>query len=501
MKKLKFLSVCFFVAFIFVTFLFSSSVYADNSNPFVFTTDPQSVAPGVSSLVITVQSQDTSGKGLAVGNGAGDTADVVFTSTSPTGQFLNSTGGAVSTTMSYNSYTKNFYYLDSTPGIYTLTVVATTRNSKKVFSASQQIYIGQPVPSDGSSVGNASTTDTTASSTDQTAQNNIDNSNNNSVWSANSSPASLPDTEAPVDFEISAGRDRLTSVGNNLFFTVTPIETQGILSNLIGYTWSFGDGTTAEGDSVHHAYKFPGEYSVVVNATASDQMAVDRLTVKVIDPQIALQKVSGGTEVTNNSADEINLEGWTLSSSGKSFVFPQDTLIPAGGEVTFADDLTGVSSGDLRLQNQLGQTYADISVRPDAEIAGLLQTGAVSGQTKSLSDISESVSDISQKLAVLQSEINRSVAEVAVPSGNGLSDSVSLSQHSAADIAAALPANSGVTVANTISTGADSNSSTSAAENQTATVFVASSSPGIISRIFAWPIQGFNFIRNLFIEK
>ena len=82
------------IKFIFFTLpilLFLHPVYAETSQ-FVFITEPQSVAPGATSLVITVQSQDDSGNKLAVGNAPGDTADVVFTSTSATGQFLNPSG-------------------------------------------------------------------------------------------------------------------------------------------------------------------------------------------------------------------------------------------------------------------------------------------------------------------------------------------------------------------------------------------------------------------------
>lgn len=497
MKNFKFLLVGFFVFFSAVF----SVAHADNPNPFVFTTDPQSVAPNTISSVITVQSQNSSGAGSPVGNASGDTADVVFTSTSPTGQFLNSTGGAVTKTMSYNSYTKNFYYEDSTVGIYTLTVTATTRTSQKVFTASQQIYIGQPVPGGGNSGNTASTTGATATTTSQSGQSgNSDNGYSaGSTSSANSSPASISDTDAPTVFEVSAGRDRLTSVGNSLLFTVTPVETKGILPNLIGYTWSFGDGTTGTGNSVHHTYKFAGQYSVVVNATASDQMAVDRLTVKVVDPKIVLQKIDGGTQVTNNSGDEINLENWILSAGNKSFNFPQDTLIPAGRSVTFADDTTGINAGDLQLKNPLGKVYASaIGANLVATVAGVLQTSVTATSAKNLDDISASVSVVSQKLSALQSELNsatggaESVAVAPVPAQAPQKTSPVLTT-----VATVSPENP--TLAQSSQTNTEDVVTNPA--DQTATVFVASSSPGIISRIFALPVLGFNFIRSLFIEK
>src|SRR5207249_437132 len=109
----------------------------------------------------------------------------------------------------------------------------------------------------------------------------------------------------------------------------------------IFYKWSFGDGTAIEGNTVSHAYKFPGEYAVVVNANSSDKQAVSRLKVLVISPDFSIARVPYGIEITNKSNAEINLESWNLvSSRSKAFLFPQDTLIPSGKKVIFADSIT-----------------------------------------------------------------------------------------------------------------------------------------------------------------
>jgi hypothetical protein len=231
---------------------------------------------------------------------------------------------------------------------------------------------------------------------------------------------------------------------------------------------------------------------VVVNADDSGQMAADRLSVKVVDPKVALQKVDGGIQMVNNSGSEINLEGWKLVSPNKSFTFPTDTLLPAGRSVTFADETTGINSGNLQLQNPLGKTYASISA-PDfvmtADVAPTETTG-----TKGLDEISQSVADVAQKLVILKSEMNPSTSAENSPSAPAMSVSGvpvpklpnALSRPSEAVSSASFPPTESSTTNNT---------------DQTATVFIASSSPGIITRIFSWPIAGINFIRNLFIEK
>lgn len=485
MKKFKYL---FFVAFVLTSLSIFSVARADNT--FVFSTDPQSVAVGVMSGKINLQSSAP----------VIETTYLTFTSSSPTGQFLASTGNLLkSAYISTGDSNRAVYYEDSTAGDFVITAVISNKAKVPIGSISQHIYVGQSAPggsSSGSSDSTASTTDA-SDTTDQTADSGGDNSNNNGASSsANSSPASISNSAAAVDFQISAGRDRLTSVGNDLLFVVKPTKTQNILSNLIGYTWSFGDGSTGQSASVNHAYKFPGQYSVVVNATASDQMAVDRLTVKVVDPQIVLQKIDGGLEIKNNSGAEINLEGWKLISPNKSFIFPRDTLIPAGHSVTFADETTGINSGDLRLQNPLGKTYASVAAPDFVMTADVAPTGTTG--TKSLDEISQSVADISQKLATLRAEIN-SATSAGAPA-LALSPTPTISPTSqkpaatSATILAEIPMVADQTLANV-------ETDTANPIDQTATVFIASSSPGVVTRIFSWPIASFNFIRNLFIEK
>lgn len=464
MRNFKYL---FFVVSIFIFLPILSVVFADNS--FTFSTDPQSVPAGQMSGKINVQSSSP----------VTETTYLDFTSSSPTGQFLTSTGGLLkSAYISTGDSNRAVYYEDSTAGDFVITAVVLSKAKVQITTISQHIYIGQPVPG-----GDQTSTTTTATTTDQSTS--TDNQNNTtSNLSANSSPASLPSDEITIDFEISCGRDRLTSVGNDLTFVVKPVKTQGIISNSINYEWSFGDGSTDAGSLVHHAYKFPGKYSVVVNANASDQMAADRLTVLVVDPKISIRKVSGGLEVANNSGAEINLEGWLLGSSNKSFIFPKDTLILDGQKIIFADDLTdlGFGSGDLQIRNQLGQTYASLPGQNIVATNSVISTTSIGD----LNDILTGISSVRQKLASLQSEINStttiptqmfSLASAEIPK-----NSTSISAPALAKSQTKIPP-------------ATNNSS------QTATVFVATSSPGFISRIFAWPIRGFNFIRGLFVEN
>ncbi len=82
----------FFLSFFSVGLLTPLFVFADSNNivSLVLTTNPQSVAVSSLSPAITVQTENVGGTAEKVS----ETNDVTFTSTSVTGQFLNSGGSA-----------------------------------------------------------------------------------------------------------------------------------------------------------------------------------------------------------------------------------------------------------------------------------------------------------------------------------------------------------------------------------------------------------------------
>jgi len=205
-----------------------------------FTTDAQTIKPNTLSGAITIQTQDSGGVSLQTP----ETIDLEFTSSSPTGEFLTSTGNPVGTTMSKNTANRTFYYRDSTEGAFTLTINATGRESGESWSANQQMIISAsgssaPPPSD-------------------------DNPNNTSSGSGSSTsgPASVvSNTNVNSQLEITAGPDRLTAPGSPITFQV--LVKKNSVGGSLNLSWSFGDGHVGVGDLVTHMYKYPGDYVVV----------------------------------------------------------------------------------------------------------------------------------------------------------------------------------------------------------------------------------------------
>lgn len=325
-------------------FIFTPIISYGAVSQFVFITDSQSVLPNTISKDIKIQSQNSS---LAEEN-VTETFDIVFQSSSPTGEFLNSSGNAVSKTMSKNTSNRTFYYRDSSLGEHTMTVVFTGRDSKQTFTATQKIKIEN----------NTTQNQTQSQSQSQT-------SGNTESESSHSSQSSASINSDEVKFDVSIGRDRFSSVGNELSFKADITKLSGVSEQYIQYNWSFGDGSKGQGRIVSHKYKFAGEYNVVLNAVFSDKSAVSRVKVSVIEPVIEARFVSGGIEILNKSTGEINLGNWTIENGNQRFVIPEDTIVGVSKKVIFPNDIVNIFGKDLTLFNPLGQSISKITKTED----------------------------------------------------------------------------------------------------------------------------------------
>jgi hypothetical protein len=187
--------------------------------------------------------------------------------------------------------------------------------------------------------------------------------------SSHSDPEDISNYNDENDFEISAGRERLASVGSPIEFDAKyNIEQNGQCSPL--FTWSFGDGFYTEGTDVSHNYKYPGEYQVVLNGTCGEYNSISRTTVNVVSPDILISDTENGDiEIKNNGATEINVGDWKIKGMQKDFLFPKDTIISAGNEIILAKNDLGIdaSTSGIFLNNPLdGEVASDNFSQQDA---------------------------------------------------------------------------------------------------------------------------------------
>jgi hypothetical protein len=285
-----------------------------NISNLVFINDSLSVNPNELSGAIKVETQNSLGAAEKVD----ETNDVTFKSSSATGQFLNDKGGPVSATMSKNTSSRTFYYKDSAEGEHKITVRITGRESGETFEAETMIDVG----------------DGNGQNSQPSRSNSTRSSNSSSSISSHSGQTAISELKSKTGFKVDAGRERLTTAYTPIEFVAEASE-EKIRGSQLDFYWSFGDGTSGRGSKITHAYQFPGDYTVILNAAFSkmnnEQRAVARTEVKVVDPEISIESFKSGNggyiELENGSDFEINLGGWIFDAGQSKFAIAPDTLI------------------------------------------------------------------------------------------------------------------------------------------------------------------------------
>lgn len=322
------------------------SAYAAGVEKFVFVTDPQTIKPNILSGPLTIQAQDSNSSSIQTT----ETIDLEFVSSSPTGEFLGSSGAPATKTMNKNTANRTFYYRDSTEGTFTITVNGKGRDTGIELTTKQTITISSGAIS-------------SASSDDDEQKEDEENDNNISSLSSTSGPVSVNYSTPSSSLEVSFGGERLTTTGSPITFQAF-VKKNSSSNNSLIFDWSFGDGAVGSGALVTHTYKYPGDYVVVLNSRSGNNFSVSRIKIKVIEPNISLKKESGYVEIINNSNYEINLFNWKITSDGMGFVFQPDTIILPKSKMILDNrmlSMKGEVFGETILKNSLGNEVVKIN--------------------------------------------------------------------------------------------------------------------------------------------
>ncbi|MDO8573066.1 MAG: lamin tail domain-containing protein [bacterium] len=155
----------------------------------------------------------------------------------------------------------------------------------------------------------------------------------------------------PQIFASAGEKKRMAVVGGTVTFSgrvwglkKEPIENARML-------WNFGDGNTAEGKTVAHAYRYPGTYIVTIDASSGYYSASDRVTVEAVSADVVISSVGDSQslfiELHNKSQYELDLSFWSIRAGNLTFVIPEHTFITAGAKIKFGSEVTGVTSNAL----------------------------------------------------------------------------------------------------------------------------------------------------------
>ncbi len=147
---------------------------------------------------------------------------------------------------------------------------------------------------------------------------------------------------APAPLAVHLRTEEVTLVGGGSFFEAKVFGAQSVPlpARII---WNFGDGSTAEGARVFHAYHYPGKYVVTAVAAYNFSSGMARATQEAVAAAVSLHAESDGSLlVVNESKQDLDIGLWSLLQGEKFFVIPEDTVVLEGEGVRFAPVVTGL---------------------------------------------------------------------------------------------------------------------------------------------------------------
>ena len=120
--------------------------------------------------------------------------------------------------------------------------------------------------------------------------NNIDTSADNVDQNGAVLPqeAYVPMPELPQKMRAYAGKDITVLVGAPTTFTGYAEDMSGEPLEGARFVWNFGDGSTGEGKSIFHAYRFPGSYTVFMDSSAGVYSTSDSVKVNAIESPLLI---------------------------------------------------------------------------------------------------------------------------------------------------------------------------------------------------------------------
>lgn len=311
-------------------FLFSPLTNALANSPveqFAFKTDPQTITIGEISKEIIIESQDSTGNPVA----PNETVDLKFLSDSATGEFLNESGGPISTIMNKNWKTRTFFYRDSNPGTHILKIEATGRDSQRIWTASQQIII--------SAIGTENQSAGSQPNDQQPTSENIISTTQNTGFNS-------PISEQNSNLSADAGENIIALINKEITFDAS--KSQGASK----YEWNFGDGQTSKEKVVKHKYSFPGKYIAVLTVSDDANSSQSQITATIYPSGVYINEFLPSPvnsddewiEIYNSNNFPVNLSDWKIKdSSTKSFIIPQNTFIAPQNYLVLTKQITKLS--------------------------------------------------------------------------------------------------------------------------------------------------------------
>src|SRR3989338_7568874 len=244
------------------------------------------------------------------------------------------------------------------------------------------------------------------------------NSNSNSDATATpsqSSPSQTLTASAPVssasNFPVEpqifayAGKDREAIAGADSIFEARAFNKNKEQIQPGRFLWTFGDGATAEGQTVMHHFPQPGRYAVVLDIADGLFSASHQVIVTVLPVSIKLTLHNGDIVLSNSSPQNLDLSYWNLRSDGKIFMNHKNTILLGNATVPFTKEITKLqATDDAALLYPNGVVAATVAKIVAATPAPSSSTVTGANNSANVSPVSSARASYSEKEVAADSE-------------------------------------------------------------------------------------------------
>lgn len=185
-----------------------------------------------------------------------------------------------------------------------------------------------------------------------------------------------------------AGSDRTVIVGADTVFDARAYDRdQNNVVSPVRFLWNFGDGATAEGESVLHHFSYPGRYAVFLDVAQNKEAVSDRIIVTAEPAKLAFRALPDGSVVIENDAGrDLDLSDWIVRQYAQLFMLPAHSVVLAGQSMHIPQQTLGFwanASSELAYPNGVSVLKAGESSSESAP-----PTVASSAQTSAIASIS-----------------------------------------------------------------------------------------------------------------
>lgn len=199
-----------------------------------------------------------------------------------------------------------------------------------------------------------------------TSSTNTSNTSASSSQANSSSQSATPSYVAPPVPSIyaNAGSDKTVIVGADAVFDASAYDKSSQpITNNVRFSWNFGDGGTAEGESVLHHFNYPGKYAVVLSIAQDKSAASDELVVTAEPAALSFEMLGdGGVSIDNKAGHDLDLSGWIVRESespfAHQFMLPEHSRILGGASMRIAAATLGYKAASSTMLEYPNGTLA-----------------------------------------------------------------------------------------------------------------------------------------------